>query len=1036
MASAAGVFIDFLVSVFKFLMNMVTALLSLMVFLLSCMAAPWRFVSAVPNLLSFKDVSEFRKKCIVHALINIYYFLGLVCFVFTMLSWRGCIMAKKVFDDTDLDTKYDYYPNRPKIAIKQMFLALSDFFFLLLMIPLVFAPWRLVIFFFKAHKRFDDSSQPWYNTGIRSVIAMEVMLIFLDVLVLLFSIPIVFVPWRLYITVSACFEEIKNSAHPWFETSIHGVIGSNILLAFLDIVVTFCLIACFFMPWRFIMLLAKFVRLVRKERFVTKYQTVVIIYTLRGIADIPCLLIVCLPWRWVLFYMWARDHMDASPNKSLFQICFRAGLYRNILYGLLDIFLLPFMALLLFFPWRWYFFYQHASATIGDKKWYQVEFRGDIIYHSVLGLVDVVLAFPLLCLLVFVPWRLYALVKIQQYESVKQKVPIWSLNAYGAIILCVFLALIETFLLVCIVFVHLTFWRLPEFYEAMKAARTDDRPWYIETSDYYVAVLWHGVCSVGDLVIIFPMVLFVLVTIYRVMWFYEGIQLILKDESITSSVERTSVMRKFVCFAVWSILLDFLTLFPLLFVFLTMIRIPTLFRDWPKSNSAEDIRLHILMCACYSAVDIPCVICGMFTIMSVVRVRVFIFRDLKNAKTNEELWLSCVTNAVFAVRDIIAVFFLVMYLLPCGVYRFYFAVSECIEATRSRAPPRPHLNITSFRICFENPHDEKGGKAFLRIQGTKDAGFTFTKNVKLYLRDVDWDKFAANMGSGKTTVVRGILPLRLDPEILTTSMFPVGATTFDLDIPISKLDNKKRTMLKTLNTSLCHVPMRISIEFDDGVGTLFETSVLYGNDMAECIVAAAPWSIQPYDPEDPKHALPPEPSSWIEDVLWWCVLVQVVHLTLDFTVLVPTLWVFATIVRVKTLLKDGPSGSACEMRLHILKCALFVFLDIPSIIVSAFVILTVWRAPALFQDLKNSKKDADIWGACWMNFLLLFRDLPILILSLVCLVPFVYRFVLCVQQAREQAQTNGRKFVDEYWKIALHHVLQQFIDIAGLILIV
>ena len=125
MASAVGVFIDFLVSVFAFLVNSIINILCGMIFLFTSVFVPWRLMFSIPLLLKSPNQAKFREQCMGQVLVSVFQLLGLVCFVFTLLTWRGCIMVSKFFASTEVDHHLDWYSKRPQVVI-WFVLALTD----------------------------------------------------------------------------------------------------------------------------------------------------------------------------------------------------------------------------------------------------------------------------------------------------------------------------------------------------------------------------------------------------------------------------------------------------------------------------------------------------------------------------------------------------------------------------------------------------------------------------------------------------------------------------------------------------------------------------------------------------------------------------------------------------------------------------------------------------------------------------------------------------------------------------------------------
>eukprot|EP00759_Apiculatamorpha_spiralis_P047071 PhF_6_TR42988/c0_g1_i1/m.65557 len=101
--SAVGVFLEFLVAAFRFLFNLVANLIALAIVLVCTALAFWRFPFAIKSIVKAETMLQFRKLCLSQALVSLYNFLGAVCFLLCMATWRNFALIARILKSDEWD---------------------------------------------------------------------------------------------------------------------------------------------------------------------------------------------------------------------------------------------------------------------------------------------------------------------------------------------------------------------------------------------------------------------------------------------------------------------------------------------------------------------------------------------------------------------------------------------------------------------------------------------------------------------------------------------------------------------------------------------------------------------------------------------------------------------------------------------------------------------------------------------------------------------------------------------------------------------
>eukprot|EP00760_Papus_ankaliazontas_P036849 PhM_4_TR8397/c0_g1_i1/m.62542 len=479
MVSAAGVFIDFVVSVFRTIINIVLDVACLGVYILSSAVTPWRLIWSIPCvfIIPFQEVARHNRHIIVAA--------AAAAAAATdnnsndnknddvqsssSKASSSALSSSSVLSSSTLSLHFQPYQttNRKNInktrsyhaafrgaCIQQMTISVYQIMGVLCFCATVLT-WRGP-FLVRALVEHDNISEVGNFYSRRPAKALKYfMLFFTDCLLLPMFVPQIVLFFRFVRCAQSMRSEFRGSDVAWQKTDVRPIIITHFFYFFYDVIcipmVIFTAVAT---PWRLVLLVMKIVRMLKKQSDTSNYHGAIVSHARRSLFDLLLIIGVLpfFPWRWVLAFLQCRwgykvgriieyeqHHQEVDSNNKIpkpwYRTSFRWILFDNFLFGVLDVVMAPLLLPLVCFPWRWVLLAREvknhnqkllknsspAAAVVVVPPCYAMDsLRWMLLRASMKGFLDLPICALVLIVTVVAPWRVFLLGSYLRREAEKK----------------------------------------------------------------------------------------------------------------------------------------------------------------------------------------------------------------------------------------------------------------------------------------------------------------------------------------------------------------------------------------------------------------------------------------------------------------------------------------------------------------------------------------------------------------------------------------------------------------------------------------
>eukprot|EP01083_Nonionella_stella_P015528 43451_1 len=498
-----------------------------------------------------------------------------------------------------------------------------------------------------------------------------------------------------------------------------------------------------------------------------------------GLFDLCCLAFgigsIVIPTRTFAFCRIMWDHFNDYLEDRYCDL--RCDLVSNFWLGIVDILVIPQGILSLFIPTRTYHFFQHLNDSASERCYggtggslsYHIGYRWLCLYNFWLGVADILAAicgilsiimptrFPTICRSFTVFWQDYLEDDYAEFR-------------------CFLFCNLGFALLDFITFLHcLLFPILVIRYFHLKKMdyNTSEVTFSSKTTSGSVGYNYHlrlwiiGHIYKGIVDIIFiPLLVVDMLSIYNAIELYH----LIVDESSPNTI-RIMIVINFcwLCF-------DLCIMLPLLLIiFVTVYRIPNVYRQWnlswhnyyllrkgmPIVHSAGSSRAYILEQFGWILLDIPCSVMALFVFATVFRANI-LWNKLRSAAhtTPHQRRIACFYQTLFVLRDL---FFLVpFFIIISTLFRAPILILTLMtKLNKPRIDQGEIIHFELARCVLEFPVK---GKPLLHIKATKtnhDLTLNEGKCKLFVLGNTLWNAISDIWGAAMSTGAQSMLPNKL-----------------------------------------------------------------------------------------------------------------------------------------------------------------------------------------------------------------------------------------------------------------------------------